>query len=57
MCFSTGVSGAGGPQRTGGHVVPGSGTGDLRGLSGSIEISVDSDGAHTLTLDYELAGD
>ena len=49
-----GVSGGGEAQQTGGHVVPGSGTGELAGLSGSLEMSVDADGAHTLTLDYEL---
>lgn len=48
-----GVS-VGGNQSTGGHVVPGSGTGDLAGLTGEIVISVDADGAHTLTLDYEF---
>ena len=48
-----GVS-AGGDQSTGGHVVPGSGTGDLAGLTGDIVISVDADRAHTLTLDYEI---
>ncbi len=45
---------ADGRERTGGHVVPGSGTGDLKGLTGSVEISVDGDGTHTLTIDYEL---
>ncbi len=49
-----GVSGAGGGQTTGGRVVPGSGTGDLAGLSGTVEIAVGEDGAHTLTLNYEL---
>ena len=41
-------------NRTGGHIVPGSGTGALTGLSGEVEISVDADGAHTITIDYEL---
>ncbi|MEE9207341.1 MAG: DUF3224 domain-containing protein [Gemmatimonadota bacterium] len=48
-----GVS-VGGNQSAGGHVVPGSGTGDLAGLTGDIVISVDPAGAHTLTLDYEI---
>ncbi len=48
-----GVSAAG-TQRTGGHVVPGSGTGDLAGLTGDVVVAVDADGAHTLTLDYEI---
>lgn len=45
-----GVSGGGGPQRALGHVVPGSGTGELTGLLGTIEISPD----HALTMDYTL---
>ena len=48
-----GLSGDGG-QVTSGHVVPGSGTGELEGLSGTVAISVDDEGAHTLTLDYEI---
>lgn len=48
-----GVSDASG-QRTGGHVVPGSGTGDLAGITGHVQIAVDPDGAHRLTLTYEL---
>lgn len=48
-----GVSSAAG-QHTGGHIVPGSGTGELAGLTGSIEIAVDAEGAHSITLDYEL---
>ena len=49
-----GIAEAGTPPRTGGHVVPGSGTGDLAGLSGTMEIHVDADGRHTLTLDYQV---
>jgi hypothetical protein len=41
-------------QQTGGHVVPGSGTGELAGLSGRVQIAVDADGAHTLMLEYEI---
>jgi hypothetical protein len=41
-------------RETGGHVVPGSGTGDLEGLQGQARISVNERGDHTLTLDYEL---
>lgn len=48
---------ADGRERTGGHIVPGSGTGELTGLTGSVEISVDGDGGHTLTIDYELPPD
>ena len=50
-----GLSGGAAGQRTGGHVVPGSGTGDLNGLTGTVEIVVDADGAHTLTLSYDIA--
>ena len=50
-----GVSGPGAIQRTAGHVVPGSGTDELVGLLGEIEIAVDDDGGHTITIDYDLA--
>ena len=49
-----GIAEAGQPPRTAGHVVPGSGTGELAGLSGTMEIRVDADGTHTLALDYEI---
>lgn len=49
-----GLSGGGAAPRTAGHVVPGSGTGALAGITGRMEISDDA-GAHTLILDYELA--
>jgi len=49
-----GVAGRGAPPRTAGHVVPGSGTGELSGLSGTMEIHVDAGGAHTLALDFEI---
>ncbi len=42
------------PPRTGGHVVPGSGTGGLAGLAGEIEIAVAPGGTHTLRLDYAI---
>lgn len=48
-----GVGDAGG-NRTAGHIVPGSGTGELEGLTGSVEIAVDADGGHTITLEYDL---
>lgn len=50
-----GLSGGGAPPRTFGNVVPGSATGQLAGLSGTVEISVDEEEAHTLTLAYELS--
>ena len=45
---------AAGSEQTGGQIVPGSATGDLEGLTGSVEITVDGEGAHTLMIDYEL---
>ena len=35
-------------------VVPDSGTGELRSLRGSAVITVEADGGHTLTLEYEV---
>jgi hypothetical protein len=35
-------------------VVPGSGTGDLAGISGELSINIDAKGAHAYTLQYEL---
>ena len=49
-----GIAEAGVPPRTGGHVVPGSGTGELAGLWGTMEIHVDEDGKHTLALSYQV---
>jgi hypothetical protein len=37
-----------------GAIVAGSGTGELRGITGQGAITVDDDGTHRLTLDYEL---
>lgn len=36
-----------------GALVPGSGTGGLEGLTGSVDISIDADGTHHLTLDLD----
>lgn len=49
-----GIAEEGAPPRTAGHIVPGSGTGDLAGVSGTVEIAVDADGTHTLSLDYRI---
>jgi hypothetical protein len=38
-----------------GAIVPGSGTGELKGITGQGAITVDEDGTHRLTLEYELA--
>ena len=46
-----------GPQgSTSWVVVPDSGTGELRGLTGDGEITRHDDGSHTFTLDYHLGG-
>ena len=49
-----GLMGDGSPK-TSGNVVPGSGRGELAGLTGKMEIAVAADGTHTLTLDYDFA--
>jgi hypothetical protein len=36
-------------------VVPGSATGELRGLRGESQIMIEADGSHTFILDYDLA--
>jgi hypothetical protein len=38
-----------------GAIVPGSGTGELKGITGQGAITVDRDGTHRLTLEYEFA--
>ena len=35
-------------------VVPGSGTGDLAGLTGSLELTIEDDGTHRYALGYTL---
>lgn len=50
-----GLAGAGQERRTFGNVIPGSGTEELAGLSGTVELSIDAEGRHTLTLDYDIA--
>ncbi len=49
-----GFSAAGIAPWTAGHVVPGSGTGELEGLSGAVEVAVAKDGRHTLSVEYVL---
>ncbi len=48
------LAGPGQEPATFGSIVPGSGTGELIGISGSAEIGRTAEGAHTLTLDYDL---
>jgi hypothetical protein len=48
------ASGSGGQRSGSWTVVPDTGTGALRGISGSADIVIGPDGAHTLVLDYEL---
>lgn len=36
-------------------IAPGSGTGDLAGITGTVELDVDADGGHHVRLDYDLA--
>ena len=50
----TGLMGPGGVTNTG-TIVPGTGTGELEGISGEGAMLADDDGNHTLTLTYELA--
>jgi Protein of unknown function (DUF3224) len=49
----TGLMGPDGVTNTG-TVVPGTGTGELEGISGDGTMLADEDGNHTLTLIYEL---
>lgn len=46
-----GLMGPGLPPRTFGNVVPGSGTGGLAGIAGTVEIAQDASGTHTMTLE------
>lgn len=52
-----GVMGPGMAPRSFGNVVPGSGTGELAGLRGEVEISRTEEGVHTLTLRYSFVED
>jgi Protein of unknown function (DUF3224) len=48
-----GIMGPEGISSTG-TIVPGTGTGELEGITGEGTLLADEDGNHTLTLDYEL---
>ncbi len=37
-------------------IVPGSGTGELAGLTGRATLSIDADGTHRMAFDFELGG-
>lgn len=50
-----GLMGPDQPPRTFGNIVPGSGTGELAGISGTVQIDRGADGEHTMTLEYEIA--
>ena len=43
---------SGGTNQTYGHIVPGSGTGELKGITGEVTIAVDSEGKHTIEIEY-----
>src|SRR4051794_17004325 len=49
----TGIMGSGGVTNTG-TIVPGSGTGELEGISGEGTMLADEEGNHILTLEFEL---
>jgi hypothetical protein len=49
----SGIMGPEGVTNTG-TIVPGSGTGDLEGITGEGTMLADEEGSHTLTLAYEL---
>lgn len=49
-----GLSGGGSDPHTFGSIVPGSGTGALKGITGQVMITRDDDGKHTLTMDFTL---
>ena len=38
------------------EIVPGSGRGDLQGIAGTFHLTIESDGTHRYTLEYELPG-
>jgi hypothetical protein len=50
-----GLSGGGIEPYTFGHIIPGTGTGELVGLRGKVEIIVTPEGGHTIVLDYDFS--
>ena len=48
------ASGSRGERSATWSVVPDSGTGELRGLKGEARISIEADGGHSFTLDYDF---
>ena len=49
-----GLAGPAAAPSTFGNIVPGSGTGQLEGITGAIEIGQDKEGKHQMLLDYIL---
>ncbi len=49
-----GLSGGPDEPHTFGHIVPGSGTGDLAGILGKVEIGRSDEGKHTFIMDYHF---
>jgi hypothetical protein len=50
-----GTNASDGRPRSGGHVTPGSGTGALAGLEGTVEVFGDATGPHTITLIHRFS--
>ena len=44
----------GGVQRLHYEIVPGSGSGELAGITGTVSLTIDGDGSHHYELDYQL---
>jgi prolipoprotein diacylglyceryltransferase len=49
-----GISEVGGATRTFGNIIPGTGTGGLEGLEGTVELQVDAQGGHSMVLEITL---
>ncbi len=50
----SGIMGPATPPTTSGTIIPGTGSGDLEGITGHVSIEREADGSHTLILDYTL---
>ena len=49
-----GLSGGEGANQTFGNIIPGSGGGDLQGITGKVKLAVDSEGKHTIEIEYDF---